>query len=69
MININSGQKEILNEYMPNAQELLDKDEINDLLDALDDLITDVGFDKNWELNELGLKLQLLYDQLYNQND
>ena len=69
MININSGQKEILNEYMPNAQELLDKDEIDDLLDALDDLITDVGFDKNWELNELGLKLQLLYDQLYNQND
>lgn len=35
---------------------------------ALDDVITDVGFDENYELNKEGLKLQLIYDQIYNQN-
>lgn len=41
---------------------------INDVLLDLDDKITEVGFDANYDLNERGLKLQKLYDELYDQN-
>lgn len=68
MIKITTEQKDLLSEHLPNAENLIETDEIDDILDALDDLITEIGFEPNWELNEVGLKLQLLYDQLYSQN-
>lgn len=68
MIKITTEQKDLLSEHLTNAENLIKTDEIDDILDALDDLITEIGFAPNWELNEVGLKLQLLYDQLYSQN-
>ena len=62
-------QKDILIQYVPNAQRLIDDDNICELELALDAQIVKVGMDDNFELNETGLKLQLLYDQIYNQND
>ena len=50
------------------TDEYTSNDNIDGLLMALDDVITDVGFDENYELNKEGLKLQLIYDQIYNQN-
>lgn len=43
-------------------------DDINDVLLALDAKITEVGFDANYDLNDDGLKLQKLYDELFDQN-
>ncbi len=67
MLNINKEQKELISKYF-NPDAMIDNDNIGDLLDELDDLITDIGFDKNYELTEEGLKLQLVYDQIYAQN-
>lgn len=60
---ITQAQKEVLNEYIPNFNE-----DIDALLLDLDDKITEIGFEKDNELNEVGLKLQMLYDELYSQN-
>lgn len=68
MLNIQKKQKELLNKYISNLDEMIADDNIEDLLDELDDVITGIGFDENYELTEEGLKLQLLYDQIYNQN-
>ena len=68
MVYITDEQKNILAVYLDNFNELIKSNDVNDLLDELDDLITDIGFDENYELTEEGLKLQLLYDQIYNQN-
>lgn len=71
-MNISGSQKELLKEYglvLPdNIDEIDEIEKINEVLLDLDDKITEIGFDSNYDLNEVGLKLQRLYDQLYNQN-
>lgn len=71
-MNISDSQKELLKEYglvLPdNIDEIDEIEKINEVLLDLDDKITEIGFDSNYDLNEAGLKLQRLYDQLYNQN-
>ena len=42
--------------------------EIYQLLLDLDDKITEIGFDENYDINEEGILLQRLYDDLYYQN-
>lgn len=67
MLNIKEEQISELKKYF-DTDEYTSNDNIDGLLMALDDVITDVGFDENYELNKEGLKLQLIYDQIYNQN-
>ena len=67
MLNITEEQISELKKYF-DTDEYTSNDNIDGLLMALDDVITDVGFDENYELNKEGLKLQLIYDQTYNQN-
>lgn len=67
MLNITEEQISKLKKYF-NIDEYTSNDNIDGLLMALDDVITDVGFDENYELNKEGLKLQMIYDQIYNQN-
>lgn len=68
MLKITDSQKQLLLEHLPTAAQCIKNDNIDQLLEDLDDKITEVGFDADYELNELGLKLQQLYDQLYSQN-
>lgn len=68
MLNITDSQKQLLLEHLPSAAQCIEDNDIDQLLEDLDDKITEVGFDANYELNELGLELQQLYDQLYSQN-
>ncbi len=68
MLNITDSQKELLLEHLPDARRHIDGDDINQLLEDLDDKITEIGFDADYELNAAGLKLQKLYDALYEQN-
>ena len=42
--------------------------DIDLLLTELDDKITEIGFDENYDINEEGILLQRLYDDLYYQN-
>lgn len=64
MIKVSTEQKKKISEFL--GKEYYD---IDTLLEDLDDKITEVGFDKDYEfLNETGLQLQNLYDQLLEQN-
>lgn len=68
MLNITDAQKGLLLEHLPNAQDCIYENDIDAVLDILDAKITEIGFDANYDLNDVGLKLQKLYDQLCNQN-
>ncbi len=65
---ITQQQKNLLSEYIKNMDKLIVSDDINDLLLKLDEVITEIGFDEHYELNEEGLKLQKAYDEIYEQN-
>ena len=62
-MNITQIQRDILKEYKVKIF-----NNVNDTLSALDDKITEIGFNADYSLNSKGLKLQRLYDELYNQN-
>lgn len=60
---ITDKQKNIIEKYIENPS-----DDIDILLLDLDDKITEIGFDEEYNLNDIGIILQKLYDELYNQN-
>lgn len=71
MINITSEQKQFLKEYVTNIDELIAADDLGELLSAIDDAIVDNIMNNKIEQNEpdeIGIKIQQIYDQLYNQN-
>ena len=59
-MNITDEQRKLLEKY---SVEVLD--DVDDTLLALDDKITEVGFNADYSLNEKGRELQKLYDELY----
>lgn len=68
MINIKDEQFNHLSNYIKNLKELIDKDDINELLIAIDDVIVENIVNNNDEPDDEGIKLQRIYDQIYNQN-
>lgn len=64
MLKITDDQERLLLEYLPDTKHYIENDDIDQLLEDLDDKITEIGFDAEYELNAAGLKLQQLYDQL-----
>lgn len=73
MIKIKNEDVEFLKKYIfDNDTEKLDKllnsKNINDLLDELDNWLAFEGFDKNYNLNKLGLRVQEIYDYIYAYN-
>lgn len=66
---ITKQQKELLIDRIEDIEKIIESDDVNNLLLPLDDLITEMGFDENYELNEEGLKLQKLYDEIFKQNN
>lgn len=74
MIKIKNEDVEFLKRYIfDNDTEKLDKllnsKNINDLLDELDNWLAFEGFDKNYNLNKIGLRVQEIYDYVYINND
>ena len=63
MINVTN----ILKKHIKNFDELIKSDDVNELLLAIDDVIV-FNMDENDEPDELGIELQKLYDQIYNNN-
>lgn len=68
MLNITSEQLALIKKYMPDCSDYISNDELDNFLDKFDDVITEVGFDDEYELTSEGLQLQKVYDQIYNQN-
>lgn len=66
---ITDKQIDALRPYMPNINDFVLADDLYEFELALDELIVKVGFGKDDELNETGLLLQRLYDEIYLQND
>lgn len=67
-MSITEEQKSVLLLYIPNIDRNINDDDFDGVLDQLDDKITEIGFNRDYTLNEVGLKLQKLYDELYVQN-
>lgn len=62
-MNITEKQKKLVKKYLKKSYTDIDL-----LLTELDDKITEIGFDENYDINEEGILLQRLYDDLYYQN-
>ncbi|WP_418290421.1 hypothetical protein [Massilicoli timonensis] len=65
MIKLTDEQKVFLREKFEIAEEMSSSDDINDILDPLDDLILEEGYDPGWEFNDTGGKYQKIYDEIY----
>lgn len=57
-----------LKPYIENLDELIAADDVEALLEAVDDVIVDNILGNNDEPDDEGIKLQLIYDQICNQN-
>lgn len=68
MINITEEQKKYLRERSVDITDALENDDLGELLLVIDDAILDNIVDHNDEPDEIGVKLQKIYDQVYNQN-
>ncbi|MBR1797253.1 MAG: hypothetical protein IJ757_04485 [Clostridiales bacterium] len=57
-----------LRSYINSIDELVDSDNVQVLLDAIDDVIVDNILANNDEPDEQGIRLQKIYDKIFNQN-
>ncbi len=65
---ITDYQRRILSQYIPNIIELIAKDDVQELLDEIDNVIIDNILAHNAEPDSEGIMLQRIYDQIFNQN-
>lgn len=65
---IKEEQIEKLKPYIKNIEMLADKDSIQEVLDALNDVIVDNIIANNDEPDNEGIELQKIYDEIFNQN-
>ena len=65
MLNITEEQRKLFIDHL-SEKEL--QNSIDDVLDVLDEKLTEIGFNADYSLNKVGLKLQRLYDEPYSQN-
>ena len=68
MIIVKHEQLKELKSYIDNIEELIAADDIQNLLDAIDDVIVSNILENNDEPDDEGIRLQRIYDQIYMQN-
>lgn len=59
--------KKEIKKYGVDIDKLIKNGDVNEVLFAIDDVILDL-MDEDGELDKEGVKLQLIYDQIYNAN-
>ncbi len=66
-MNINDKDKAFLLEHISNAAELIEADDINGILDALDGFMLDEGYapPDYEELNDIGREAERVLDRIY----
>lgn len=65
---INDEQIKALKPYIDNIEDLIEKDDVQEVLDAIDDVIVDNILGNDDEPDDEGIKLQKIYDEIYDQN-
>lgn len=69
MINITEEQKTYLQEHGVAFEDALERNDLEALLEVIDDAIVDNIVDHNDEPDEIGIRLQRIYDEIrYIQN-
>ena len=64
---VTKEQKKEIKKYGVDIDKLIKNGDVNEVLFAIDDVILDL-MDEDGELDKEGVKLQLIYDQIYNAN-
>lgn len=66
MKTISEADKDFLRTHIKNLDEKLKKPDLNPLLMEIDDVIVAQGLEgEEWEPNELGQRLQRIYDEIF----
>ena len=65
---VKSEQIEVLKPYIDNIEDLVESDDVQSVLDAIDDEIVENILANNDEPDDEGIKLQKIYDEIFNQN-
>lgn len=65
---VKSEQIEALKPYIDNIEDLVESDDVQSVLDAIDDVIVENILANNDEPDDEGIKLQKIYDEIFNQN-
>lgn len=65
---VKAEQMEVLKPYIENIEELVESDDVQAVLDAIDDVIVDNILANNDEPDDEGIKLQKIYDEIFNEN-
>lgn len=65
---IRDEQIAALKPYIENIESLIESDDVQEVLDAIDDVIVDNILGNNDEPDDEGIKLQKIYDEIFNQN-
>lgn len=68
LINLLPNEIEFIRNNLPDADNLLKTEQVNDILDALYDWIDYYGFDSDFELNDKGRIAERIYDSIYVNN-
>ncbi len=65
---ITSKQIEELKPYIDGLDAIVESGNVQNLLDAIDNLIVDNALGNDGEPDDVGIKLQKIYDEIYEQN-
>ena len=65
---VKAEQIEMLKPYIENIEELVESDDVQAVLDAIDDVIVGNILANNDEPDDEGIKLQKIYDEIFNEN-
>jgi len=68
MIYITEEQKEYLKKQSVDVEDALKKDDLEALLEVIDDAVVSNILKHNDEPDEIGIRLQRIYDEICNQN-
>ena len=70
MIVFTEEDKKFIRKNLSNAEEVLQMEEINDVLDTIGDWIDDNGFEPPhyYDYNDLGREAQKVYDRIFRNN-
>lgn len=70
MVFLTSEDKNFIKEKLPDAEQMLISDDVNDILDSIADWISINGFEPPhyYDYNDLGREAQKVYDRIYLNN-
>lgn len=65
---VKAEQIEVLKPYIENIEDLVESDDVQAVLDAIDDVIVDNILANSDEPDDEGIKIQKIYDEIFNEN-